>query len=224
MIDAVIFDMDGVLVDSEPLHFATTNQVLARYGASLDRDVYTACTGMAEAPFFERVVAHLGLSARPDELVRARLALSLERLAADPLPPRDGIPECILGLVSSGRALAVASSAQRAQVELVVRRLGLVRLFGARVSIDDVSRGKPAPDLFLEAARRLRVEPAACLVVEDAVLGVQAARAAGMHAVAFVPPDEDGARHRAAGAREVFHDITVLTADRLDAWPADASP
>ena len=173
---------------------------------------------MAEHSFFERVVAHFGLDVPVARLVHARVALSMERLASDPLPPREGVLECLLGLISSGRPLAVASSAHRIQVDLVLRRLGIERLFGATVSIDDVQRGKPEPDLFIEAARRLDVPCEVCLVVEDAVLGVRAARAAGMSAAAFVAADEDGEAHRAEGAREVFHELSTLTADLLDDW------
>ncbi|MCB9897262.1 MAG: HAD family phosphatase [Planctomycetes bacterium] len=225
MLDAVIFDMDGVLVDSEPMHFATTNEVLAQHGAALDEAFYGSCIGMAERPFFEKVAAHCGLSVPIERLVRDRVARSLERLAIDPLPPREGVLECLLGLVASGRSLAVASSAHRVQVDLVLRRLGIERLFGATVSIDDVEHGKPEPDLFVEAARRLGVSPDACLVVEDAVLGLRAARAAGMSAVAFVAPEDDGAAHVEAGARQVFHELSTLTADLLDDWSLrDASP
>jgi len=215
---AVVFDMDGVLIDSEPMHFATTCQVLARRGARLEPGDYERCTGMAELAFFELLVERFGLAEPPAVLARERTALSLERLAVDPLPPAPGALECLLGLSAAGYALALASSATRAQVELVVDRLGVRALFGALVSVDDVARGKPAPDLFLEAARRLGVPPAECLVVEDAALGVRAATAAGMDAVALVPEGRSADEHLAAGASLRITTLAELQPERLEVW------
>jgi HAD superfamily hydrolase (TIGR01509 family) len=214
--EAVIFDMDGVLVDSEPVHFATTNAVLARRGASIGRDFYDLRLGLPEADFFADVVRHLGLEEPPRALAEERVRESLAALAGADLLPTDGALECLLLLRADGRRLALASSATRAQVSLVVDKLGLRRVLSALVSVEDVARGKPAPDLFLEAARRLGVEPGACLVVEDAVAGVLAARAAGMSAVALPPPGNSGEAHLQAGALEVLVSLRELLPERLD--------
>ncbi len=213
---AVIFDMDGVLVDSEPMHFATTNEVLARHAARLSPEEYATCLGLTEIAFFERMVLRFGLRSTPADLAAERVAASLEALATGPLLPMDGALECLLRLSADGYPLALASSATAAQVGLVVERLGLRRVLEAVVSADDVSRGKPAPDLFLEAARRLGVPPAECLVVEDAVLGVQAARSAAMASVALVPPPGDGELHRQAGALESLSSLRELTSGALE--------
>ncbi len=226
--EAVIFDMDGVLVDSEPLHFATTNAVLARRGARIGRDFYDSRRGLPETDFFRDVVAHLGLAEAPAALAAERVRESLAALAGTDLLPMDGALECLLLLRADGRRLALASSATRAQVALVADKLGLRGVLSALVSVEEVARGKPAPDLFLEAARRLRAAPAACLVVEDAVAGVQAARAAGMCAVALPAPGHDGQAHRAAGALAVLASLRELGPERLDQlWPlqkADGRP
>lgn len=214
--EAVIFDMDGVLVDSEPVHFATTNAVLARRGASIGRDFYDLRLGLPEVEFFADVVRHLGLAEPPRALAEERVRESLAALAEADLLPMDGALECLLLLRADGRRLALASSATRAQVSLVVDKLGLRRALSALVSVEDVARGKPAPDLFLEAARRLGVDPGACLVVEDAVAGVQAARSAGMSAVALPPPGHSGEAHLQAGALEVLGSLRDLLPERLD--------
>lgn len=218
MIDAVVFDMDGVLVDSEPLHLAMTQVVLEPYGRVLDEDFYWPRVGMDEVDFFADVVAHLGLDASPAELAARRQERYVEELVAAPLPPMRGVLECLLRLGADGYRLAVASSATRRQVDIVVDKLGLRRAFAATVSVDDVARGKPAPDLFLEAARRLDVDPARCFVVEDAVHGVEAARAAGMTAVAVPRVGDDGARHRAAGAAAVLRSLHELDQESLERW------
>ncbi len=217
-IDAVVFDMDGVLVDSEPLHYASTNEVLARYGAFLEQADYDPCRGMSETAFFALLVETFGLDASPERLAEERVRASLDRMAAETLLPMDGALACLLGLAGEGYRLALASSARRVQVELVVAKLGLGRLFSTLVSLDDVERGKPEPDLFLEAARRLDVDPARCLVVEDSVHGVEAARRAGMVAVALPPPDDDGDAHRAAGAVRCLTSLAELDPDALERW------
>jgi HAD superfamily hydrolase (TIGR01509 family) len=214
---AVIFDMDGVLADTEPIHFATTAVLLGRYGVTLEADFYAGCMGMAERPFFELLVERFRLAADPVALARERLAMSMVALAEQPLLPTEGALECLLALRMEGFRLALASSASREQVALVVQRLGLGALLDARVCAQDVVRSKPAPDLFLEAARRLGVPPADCLVVEDAVLGVTAAREAGMRAVALLSSGGDGAAHARAGAAACLRTLRELSPERAAA-------
>ena len=208
--------MDGVLVDSEPLHFATTNVVLARRGAVLERAFYDRRLGLPELAFFREVVEHLRLSEAPEVLARERIRESIAALAGPGLLPMDGALECLILLAADGRRLGLASSAAREQVALVADRFSLRTVLSALVSVEEVARGKPAPDLFLEAARRLAVPPAECLVVEDAVSGVQAARAAGMRSLALPAPSQSGAEHLAAGALRCLSSLRELTPDLLD--------
>lgn len=225
LFDAIIFDMDGVLVDSEPLHFATTNSVLGRRGVELDQAGYDACLGLDEVAFFAGLCARFGLAEPAEVLARERIAESLARLASEPLPPLPGVLELILGLAGEGRPLGLASSAGAAQVELVLGRLGLRRCFGATVSKDEVRAGKPAPDLYLEASRRLGVPPSACLAIEDAVHGVASARAAGMTVLALIPAGGSGDEHRAAGARACRRGLAGCSVDELDGlWSPPALP
>ena len=219
-VDAVIFDMDGVLVDSEPLHYATTNAVLARRGVRLDAQDYEGLKGLTDVALFERLGARFGLPEAPRALAAERVGNVLLAMAEGVLLPIEGALECLITLQAEGLRLALASSATRSQVALVVERLGLARLLRAVVSSDDVARGKPAPDLFLEAASRLGVPPADCLVVEDAVLGVVAARAAGMAAVAVVPAGLAPDAHLAAGALAAIPSLRELTVESLERWSA----
>jgi HAD superfamily hydrolase (TIGR01509 family) len=211
---AILFDMDGVLVDSEPMHFRTTNAVLERRGARLDAAAYEGLKGLTEQALFERLVRELRLPDRPETLVRERLDASLRAMAAGVLLPTDGALECLLRLHAEGYRLALVSSAARAQVSLVVEKLGIHRVLHTRVASEDAAQGKPAPDLYLEAARRLAVAPDDCLVVEDAVLGVVAAREAGMVAVALVAGPED--EHLRAGALACLRSLRELSPERVE--------
>ena len=220
--EAVIFDMDGVLVDSEPLHFATTNVVLASRGVALEQAAYDQCIGMDEPAFFALLIDRFVLTESAGALARERLTLALVHLAEHPLPPLPGVLELLLSLQADGKSLALATSATRTQADLILAQLGVTRLFSAIVTKDDVERGKPAPDLFVEAARKLGQEPSDCLVIEDAVLGVEAACAAGMAVVALVSPGRGGGEeHLAAGAAAVLSSFSDLTVEQLEELVAD---
>ncbi|RKY19026.1 MAG: HAD family phosphatase [Planctomycetota bacterium] len=222
MFEAIVFDMDGVLVDSEPIHYATTNEVLGARGAWIARADYDGYLGMDELAFFAELVRRFGLDDPPQVLARERIALSLGRLAQEPLPPLPGVLELILALRGEGRAMAVASSASRHQVRLVLDRLGITGCMQAIISKDDVQAGKPAPDLYLAAAAGLSLDPSCCLAIEDAALGVASARAAGMTVLALVPAGSDDTAHREAGARACLSGLEGLSVERLDALAAAA--
>jgi HAD superfamily hydrolase (TIGR01509 family) len=182
---AVVLDMDGVLVDSEPLHLRAARTALGERGPSFtDRD-NQAFFGTTDAELFRILRILFDLDTPTDALVAAKNA-HLERLIRAEARPLPGVPAIPRWLRASGFALALASASSRAIIRAVLQTIGLDTTFQAIVSGDEVARGKPAPDGFLMAARRLGVEPGACLVVEDSRNGVLAAKAAGM-AVAAVP-------------------------------------
>lgn len=179
---AVIFDLDGVLLDSEPLHEQVTQAIMAECGVSAaSGEPYV---GMTTRESFARMCREFALPHDPAELDARYTArvIPLLRARAVPLP---GVPDVPLALKRRGLRLAVGSSSTLEIIEATLDGLGVRALFDAVVSAADLPRGKPAPDVFLEAARRLGVAPAACLVIEDSERGVQAARAAGMRCVAI---------------------------------------
>ena len=180
-LDAVIFDMDGVLLDSEPLHEEALRAVLLECGVT--RATGLLHVGMTTRDSFTLLCRELGLPHDPAAL-DARYStrvIPLLRARAAPLP---GVPDVLRALRARGLRLAVASSSRPEVIEATLAVLGVRALFDVAVSAVEVRRGKPAPDVFLEAARRLGVAPGACVVVEDSERGVQAARAAGMRCVA----------------------------------------
>jgi beta-phosphoglucomutase family hydrolase len=183
-IDAVIFDMDGVLVDSEPLHARAVTQMLAEYGVDWDTSGGDPTIGLTGREGFAFICARHALPHDPqrlDDLYTARVVPVL-RARATPLP---GVPDVPRALAARGLRLGLASSSRPEIIEATLAALGVRPLFEAVVSGVEVARGKPAPDVFLETARRLGVAPEACVVVEDSERGVRAARAAGMRCVAI---------------------------------------
>jgi len=181
--EAVILDMDGVLVDSEGLQLEAANAVLARFDVRLSEEENARYLGMDDQAFFAALRETFGLDASVDDLAAAREA-EMVALIMKGVVPRPGVPELIVGLKMRGYPLALASSSPRAVVDTMLEELGLSRSFDTVIAGNDVTRGKPAPDIFLLAARRLGVDPGKCLVFEDSLHGVAAARAAGMTPVA----------------------------------------
>ncbi len=177
--------MDGVLVDSEPLHLRATRAALGARGTSYTERDNRAFFGATDVEMLRILRILFDLPQPTPALVEAKTAhlIALIRTEARPLP---GVPAVPFWLRNSGLRLALASSSRRLVIQEVLETLGLDGIFEAVVSGDEVARGKPAPDGFLIAARRLGVEPDRCLVVEDSRNGVLAGKAAGM-TVAAIP-------------------------------------
>jgi HAD superfamily hydrolase (TIGR01509 family) len=179
VIAGVIFDMDGVLVESEPFIAEAAVQMFAEKGVAVRPEDFRPFIGTGEDRFLGGVAEARGVTLdMPRDKARTyAIYLELIRGRLEPLP---GVAEFIERCRARGLRLAVASSADRVKVEGNLRELGLPEgTFDAVVVGEDVARKKPAPDIFLEAARRLGLEPSTCLVIEDAVSGVSAARVAG---------------------------------------------
>ena len=196
MTGLVIFDCDGVLVDSEPIALRLLLETLAGAGLAMDAETANARFLGRSLASMRAILAEdhgLTLSDAALEEMRGRLYAAF-RAELRPVP---GVAEALAGL---GRAFCVASSSQPERIELSLRVTGLWPFFEGRMfSATQVARGKPAPDLFLYAARSMGYAPAACLVVEDSRAGIAAAQAAGMRVVAFTGGSHAGNEaHRAA--------------------------
>jgi HAD superfamily hydrolase (TIGR01509 family) len=180
---AVLWDLDGTLVDSEEYHWQSWRDTLAGEGVALTREQFLASFGQRN----DRILrTWLGADAADERIVRIGDAKEAEyrRLAqVNGLTPLPGAAEWLARLHQAGWRQAVASSAPRANVEVVLRVLRLAQYFDAIVSAEDVTAGKPDPQVFLTAAARLHVLPAQSIVVEDAAAGIEAARRAGMRSI-----------------------------------------
>lgn len=184
---AVIFDLDGVLVDSEGAHFRGLAAVLTGYGCELTHEVYASLLGLAPQDAWGRLRQHYPLSGDAHEFLR-RYVRSVEDALRAPQAPKAGAVELIARLRRAGLRLAVASMGAASWVAATLEGLGLAGAFDAVVTSADVACGKPDPDVFLLAARRLGVGPSECLVIEDAPRGIEAARRAGMRCLAVRTP------------------------------------
>lgn len=204
---ALIWDCDGVLVDSEKLSCSAWLPVLARRGIRARLEEIEAFIGRSDGAVLEHFRQRTGqpldgsiLDERQEEYFR----LARAGLATFP-----GLPPLLADLTSRGVPMAVASSGRLDKIRFSLERTGLAGFFAILCSATEVDRGKPAPDLFLLAARRLGVAPADCAVVEDSVPGLQAAVGAGMRPLGFTSSHPAAALRR-AGATDTFDDYGQL--------------
>jgi len=180
---AVLFDLDGLMADSEPLAEWAWNQVLARYGYRLDNGTLQEILGLRVVDSARLICQRFSLPLSPQEAAAERDRLFLDAVPVR-LRARPGLYALLDALAARGLPLGVATSGHRRYVTLALQTMGVEGCFQVVAAGDEVARGKPAPDVYLLAAGRLGVSPACCLVLEDAPLGVAAACAAGMVCVA----------------------------------------
>ncbi len=179
---AIIFDMDGVIVDSEPYHERAFREIFAEMGYGDSHGVhFPDYYGRSDVALWRDFVAKHSPPQPFDELVEWKQRHFLKILKADE-PIFESLPELVAKLAERYK-LAVASGSMHPVIDEVLAMRNLRRHFPVVVSVQDVARGKPAPDVFLRAAELLGVSPAECCVIEDSVAGVQAARAAGMSVI-----------------------------------------
>ena len=190
-IRAVLFDLDGVLVDSEPWWHEVRVAWAAARGRAWREEDSRLCMGRNSREWSEVMRERLDVADAPLAIEREIVAALVARYASEPVPLVADAPAAAAA-IAARLPVAIASSAHPAVIRAAVEAAGLAASFSTIVSSDDVARGKPAPDVFLEAARRLGVAPPRCLVIEDSRNGVLAGRAAGMRVVlvpnASMPP------------------------------------
>jgi HAD superfamily hydrolase (TIGR01509 family) len=213
--DAVLFDLDGTLVDSESTHAESIARVLADYGVELGDEDRLFVVGHAWQEIYERLrVAErtpLGLPELQAAAVEAKERMFAGGMRLEPLGGARELIDLVDGL---GIPAAIASGSCRAEIEQTLRAIGLAGRFRFYVGAEDYAHGKPAPDSYLLAAARLRVAPEHCLVFEDSTAGIGAARAANMRVIATracylgLPP---GVRQDQSGAHRVVDGLEGLT-------------
>jgi HAD superfamily hydrolase (TIGR01509 family) len=199
----VVFDMDGLMVDSEPMHELANDRYLARFGVAIDESLREDMMGRRVRDLAEAIAGRLGRS--PAQVLAEREAVFWELLEGNGVKAMPGLDQAIATLRAAGLRLAVATSGTRAYVDHVLDRLGIRGAFEVVVSGEDVAAGKPDPEIYLLAAELLAADPADCVALEDTFHGVAAARAAGMHAIAI--PNALTAAMDFSGADAVMPDL-----------------
>jgi HAD superfamily hydrolase (TIGR01509 family) len=213
-IDAVIFDLDGVLVDSEPLWEEVRRGFALAHGGRWDAETPRLMMGMSSGEWAHFMRSRLGIALPEPDIVAGVVAGMAARY-------REGVP-LLPGAVDAVRRLAarwtlgLASSANRPLIDLVLGAARLDALFASTLSSEEVARGKPAPDVYLEVSRRLGVAPSQCAAIEDSTNGLLAAEAAGMRVIAVPRPGNPPERQALAGAAAVIPDLGSLSVELVD--------
>jgi HAD superfamily hydrolase (TIGR01509 family) len=216
VIDAVVFDLDGVLIQSEEVWDDVRAAYVRERGGRYDDEVQRAMMGMSSVEWSQYLHDVAGVPDEPetinDEVVRRMLDAYRKHL-----PLIDGAVAAVQRLAAR-YPLGLASSSNRPLIDAVLLVAGLTQFFAATVSSEEVARGKPAPDVYLEAARRLRVDAERCAAVEDSHGGIRSAKAAGMRVIAIpnpsYPPDEKSLAQA---------DVTIRALDELTPELVDAA-
>jgi len=190
LIRAVIFDMDGVIIDSEPMHYKILNDFGQLKGFNVSTDEYDTYIGTTDISMWGKLKEKHKLPETVGMLVNTHLNSCIDYVRTNKtVKPIKGIDNLIKSLIKCDIALAIASSAPKKRVDAVLETFGINKFFKAIVSGDEVKSGKPEPDVFLYSSKLLGIQPEMCVVIEDSYNGIKAAKAAGMKCIAYKNPN-----------------------------------
>lgn len=182
---AVIFDMDGVIIDSEPIHFEVDMQTMKDLGCNISAEELEKYVGTTNEYIFTHIKKNYKIRESVEEIINYRSEMAKNKVIQANLEPIEGIRELLNDLKNNNIPVAIASSSPRDFIDVVVSKFNLQDYFEYIVSGEEVENGKPAPDVYIETAKRLGISPWNCTVIEDSKNGVLAAKAAEMKCIAF---------------------------------------
>ena len=217
MIKAVIFDMDGVLINSEHLHLRAMNRVLQDLGLKItistkEHDQYV---GGRTIDMCYKLKEKYKLNISAQEMEKRKTVQYLKDIATDDgIEPVSGVVDFIKDLHCHGVSMVIASSSIKQVIEIVLDKFNLRQFFSGIVSGDQVEHGKPAPDIFLMAAKLLNMPESSCVVIEDSTHGVHAAKAAGMQCIGFYNPSSG--EQDLEGADVIGDDFGTVNFDKIN--------
>lgn len=189
MIKALVFDMDGVIIDSEPIHIDLTVQVVRDVGKEpTDSEIYEFI-GVRNEEMWATLIERHGITETVEQLIERQNKYLYQRFFDEKLEPIDGIEDLMKSAKKNGMKIALATSSPRFLAEHILKNIGLIQYFDALVTADDVSNGKPHPEIYQKAAQALGVKPEYCIAIEDGEKGIQSAKNAGMICIAFKNPN-----------------------------------
>lgn len=186
---AFIFDMDGVIINSEPMHEEIELAVAAEQGIDFDKENWYLYVGMRSSDMWETVIAERQLKVNVNDILTVADQRKVQYIESHDIEPIEGIKDLLENLTKLRYRVALASSSSKPFIEAVLNKFEINRFFEVIVSGDEIKDGKPAPDIYIEAASRLAVSPDSCIVLEDSKNGINAGNAAGMKTIGFSNPE-----------------------------------
>ena len=202
---AVLWDIDGTLIDSEEFHWISWRDTMAKEGVQITREQFLPTFGQRNDSILSQWLGDIATPARIEKIANAKEELYRHLIRRNGISPLPGVADWLYRLHNEGWLQAVASAAPRANIDAVLESLSSTHMFQGIVSAEDVHRGKPDPEVYLTAAARVGVSPERCIVVEDAVPGVEGARRAGIKTIGV-----------SRNGKHLPADIVVRSLDLLD--------
>lgn len=204
---AIIFDMDGVIIDSEPMHKKIEVELLEELGGTVTEEEHMTYTGTTDEHMWSSFKKKFQLEPAVEDMITSKKERFMDQIHTIPLV--EGFEDVVKLFHDEGYLLALASSNNRSSVDQIIKQFDLEQYLEVSMSGEDIVNGKPAPDIFLKTAEKLKVEPEDCLVIEDAKNGVTAAKAAGMKCIGLDNPN--------SGVQDLSEADLVLTSyEELD--------
>ena len=182
---AVIFDMDGLIIDSEPIHFEVDMQTMREFGVNISKDELNKYVGTTNEYMLNDLINKYKIQKSIKEILEYKMELTIRRIKETKINAISGIPELLISLKHNNIKTAIGSSSPKELIITVIEKFQLGKYFDCIVSGDEVKEGKPKPDIYLEVSKRIGVNPEECIVIEDSRNGVLAAKNAGMKCFGF---------------------------------------
>lgn len=214
MLKAVLFDMDGVIVDTEPLHHKAYQQMFSKVGVEVSSSMYEGFTGQSTYDICKQLCSHFELKQNPQELVQIKRDFFTKLFFEDDdLQLINGVEQLIKNYFDNGLTLILASSASMFTINNVMKRFNLDPYFSEKLSGADLKASKPHPEIFINAAKAARVLQNECFVIEDSTNGIKAAKGAGIFCVAY--KSEHSKNQDYTLADMVISDYNEISFDRI---------
>jgi HAD superfamily hydrolase (TIGR01509 family) len=220
VIDAVVFDLDGLLIDSEQVWDAAREELAKERGGRWHPQAQRDMMGMSSPEWSRYMHDVIGVPDPPDQ-INAEVVRRVERIYREHLPLIPGAQDAVRRLAQRW-PLGLASSSNRELIDLALELMGIAGCFQATVSSEEVARGKPSPDVYLEAASRLGADPARCVAIEDSSNGIRAGHAAGMAVIAVPNPHYPPAEDALALAAATVDGVAAISPELVASLPVSA--